>query len=156
MGNEGFASAVVTNVDVIDTLPAGMVFGSAAGAGWSCGEAAGVVTCSRPSLAVGAAPQITISVTSPSSGGLYTNTATVASDAPDPVAANDSATAVTTATVGLVGDCNGDDKLDAADLVAILRNVGLSNPLCDVNGDSVIDQDDVRALVNNLVPVTPR
>lgn len=34
-------------VTVTDTLPAGLGFVSAAGAGWDCGEAGGTVTCSR-------------------------------------------------------------------------------------------------------------
>ncbi len=34
-------------ITVTDTLPAGLNFDSAAGPGWSCGEAAGVVTCTR-------------------------------------------------------------------------------------------------------------
>ena len=43
----------VTGVEVVDTLPAGMAFG-AAGTGWSCGEAAGTVTCTLPTLDVAA------------------------------------------------------------------------------------------------------
>jgi uncharacterized repeat protein (TIGR01451 family) len=42
-------------ITVIDSLPVGITFGSASGAGWSCSQAAGVVTCTRgTSLAPGA------------------------------------------------------------------------------------------------------
>jgi uncharacterized repeat protein (TIGR01451 family) len=50
------------NVTVTDTLPSSIVFRDAAGTGWSCAHAAGVVTCTRPLLAPGAAPAITINV----------------------------------------------------------------------------------------------
>jgi len=78
------------NLTVTDTLPAGVTFVSAMGTGWTCNEAAGVVTCTRASLAVGAAPDITITVTAPSAAGTITNNVTVASTTADPVAGNNS------------------------------------------------------------------
>jgi len=47
------------------TLPPEATFVSAGGSGWSCGEAAGVVTCTLPSLPVGAAPDVAVEVTTP-------------------------------------------------------------------------------------------
>ena len=47
-------------VSVSDTIPAGLTFVSATGTGWACGQAAGVVTCTRATLGVGAAPDITL------------------------------------------------------------------------------------------------
>ncbi|MDW8396424.1 MAG: choice-of-anchor Q domain-containing protein, partial [Anaerolineae bacterium] len=65
-------------VTVTDNLPAGLVFVSASGAGWSCSFSAPTVTCTRPTLSVGAAPAIQIVATAPVTPGLVlTNTATV-------------------------------------------------------------------------------
>ncbi len=64
---------------LIDNLPPSTSFVSASGAGWSCGHAAGVVTCTRPGphpLAV-AIPPVTIVAQVNASGGTITNTATV-------------------------------------------------------------------------------
>src|SRR5206468_3809964 len=77
VSNAGPSTA--TSVSVTDTLPAGVTFVSAAGSGWSCSQASGVVTCTRASLAPGAAPAITIVVTAPSEGGTLSNTASVVS-----------------------------------------------------------------------------
>jgi uncharacterized repeat protein (TIGR01451 family) len=68
---------------VTETLPAGTVFVSASGSGWNCLHDTGTVSCTRPSLAVGSAPLITIDLTAPASGTL-TSTATVSSGSADP------------------------------------------------------------------------
>src|SRR5262249_12131573 len=52
---------------VTDTLPAGLAFGRASETGWTCSGTA-TVTCTRASLGVGAASNITITVTAPSEG----------------------------------------------------------------------------------------
>lgn len=62
---ENLGPNTAEDVDVIDTLPADVTFQSASGTGWACGENSGVVTCTRSSLAVGDAPDITILVTAP-------------------------------------------------------------------------------------------
>lgn len=82
-----------TDVVVRDALPAGFVFVSAAGAGWSCGVAGQVVTCTRAAYAVGASSDITVATTAPNVAARtgYTNSATIASTTPDPVGGNDSA-----------------------------------------------------------------
>jgi uncharacterized repeat protein (TIGR01451 family) len=83
-----------TNVSVADTLPAGAGFVSASGTGWTCGNVAGVVTCTLPTLAVGAANPITLSITAPAVAvaGTLSNTATVASSTADTVPGNNSST----------------------------------------------------------------
>ena len=75
--------SAATDVVVTDTLPAGVTFVSATGTDWTCSEAGGVVTCTLPTLAVGAAPDITIVVTAPTTGGTITNSANVTSSTGD-------------------------------------------------------------------------
>jgi uncharacterized repeat protein (TIGR01451 family) len=92
--NAGPAAAV--NAVVTDPLPAGWTFVSASGAPWTCGHAAGTVTCSRASLPVGASENITIVATAPdnaavgATGSTYTNTASIASASADPIPGNNS------------------------------------------------------------------
>ncbi|MGB7845570.1 MAG: C25 family cysteine peptidase [Candidatus Acidiferrum sp.] len=83
-------------VQVVDTIPAGTTFVSAnAPAGWTCAGTA-TVTCSLTgTMAQGTSATITITVTTPSTAGPITNTATVSSTTPDPVATNNSATVIT-------------------------------------------------------------
>ncbi len=83
-----------SSVSVSDTLPAGSGFISASGTGWTCNNVAGVVTCTLPTLAVGAANPITLTITAPpvASTGTLSNTATVSSAASDPNPANNSST----------------------------------------------------------------
>ena len=64
-------------------------------------------------------------MTSPSAGGLYTNTATVSSDAPDPVGGNDTAVEVT-------------EVEEAGDPAAALAGV-VSVDLVDVDRDGDLD-----------------
>jgi len=84
-----------TGVVVTDTLPASVVYGGAWGNDWSCAWAAGQVTCVRPSLPVGAAPPIAITVTALAAGGVITNTVVVAGREADPDSANNVALAIT-------------------------------------------------------------
>jgi uncharacterized repeat protein (TIGR01451 family) len=78
------------SVVVTDTLPAGAFFVSATGEGWGCSEDAGVVTCGRPTLAVGAAPTLTIAALAPTVKGDATNIASVRSGLFDSNPADDS------------------------------------------------------------------
>jgi uncharacterized repeat protein (TIGR01451 family) len=96
VGNAGPSTAA--NVSVADTLPASVTFVSASGTGWSCTEASGIVTCTRASLAVGAAPDITIEVTAGLDAGTLNNSAQVSSDTDDPDSGNDSDSEETTVT----------------------------------------------------------
>ena len=76
-------------VTVTDELPAKVTYGGAWGEGWSCGQGGTVVTCTRPSLPLGEAPVIALTVTAPVTVGVITNAARVASATYDPDAAND-------------------------------------------------------------------
>ena len=88
------------NLTVTDTLPAGVTFVSATGAGWTCSNAGNVsATCTRPALATGVtAPTITVVVTAPAQGATLTDTATVAATTSDPVPGNNSSSVTTTVT----------------------------------------------------------
>lgn len=90
--NNGPAPAA--SVSVSDTLPAGATFVSAAGTGWTCNNVAGVVTCTAPSLAVGAAPSITLTFNAPPVAvpGTLSNTATISAASTDPTPGNNSST----------------------------------------------------------------
>ncbi len=76
------------SVEVVDTLPADVVFVSALGASWDCSESGGVVTCTRYAVANGASSEIYITVTAPATGASLSNTATVTSTTADPDAGN--------------------------------------------------------------------
>ncbi|MBV9496725.1 MAG: DUF11 domain-containing protein [Acidobacteria bacterium] len=84
------------SVSVTDVLPAGVTYVSATGTGWTCNNAAGTVTCTMPTLAVGAAAPITLTVT-PTGSGAIVNTATVTATNNDPNPANNSSTATVNA-----------------------------------------------------------
>ena len=92
--NSGPAGAV--NAVVTDNLPAGWTFVSATGPNWTCGHVGQAVSCTRAAFPAGAADDITVVATAPpnaavgATGTTYTNTAAIASDTPDPVAANNS------------------------------------------------------------------
>ncbi|MCU0520518.1 MAG: S8 family serine peptidase [Anaerolineae bacterium] len=91
--NSGPASSGV--VTVTDALPAGVIYGDAAGEGWCCGHLTGVVTCTRSGLAMGAAAAVTITVTAPSASGTVTNTVVVSGQASDPDITNNVASVTT-------------------------------------------------------------
>jgi uncharacterized repeat protein (TIGR01451 family) len=79
--------SLAASVTVTDALPAGVTLVSAAGSGWSCSGVT-TITCTRTNLGVGAAPDIVITVTSPSEGGLIINNAGVSTTAIDTNSAN--------------------------------------------------------------------
>lgn len=91
-----------SSVSVTDPLPAGSGFVSATGSGWTCGFAAGVVTCTTPSLAVGPAAPISLTITAPSvkHSEMVSNTATVSAGTSDPNPGNNSSTATIHVTPG--------------------------------------------------------
>ncbi|HEY2971031.1 MAG TPA: PQQ-dependent sugar dehydrogenase [Pyrinomonadaceae bacterium] len=89
--NNGPAAA--TNVNVSDTLPAGVSFVSASATQGSC-SGTSTVNCSVGSLAVGASSIITIVVT-PSAPGQISNTATVTGNETDFDSSNNSASTST-------------------------------------------------------------
>ncbi len=84
-------SLAATNVVMTDTLPGAVAFVGATGTGWACGEAAGVVTCTLPTLAAyTAAADITITVTAPGTAQSLSSSASVAAAEVDPVPGNNS------------------------------------------------------------------
>jgi uncharacterized repeat protein (TIGR01451 family) len=91
-----------SSVTVTDVLPAGSGFVSATGTGWSCGFAAGTVTCTMPTLAVGPAAPITLTITAPlvTHSSDVSNTATVSSATSDPDPGNNSSTTTIHVTPG--------------------------------------------------------
>jgi uncharacterized repeat protein (TIGR01451 family) len=94
--NSGPAAAA--GVVVSDPLPAGWTFVSASGPNWSCSASAGTVSCTRPSMPVGAADDITLVATAPPNAGVaqtgqtFTNTASIAATSTDPNPANNTGT----------------------------------------------------------------
>ena len=59
-----YGPSTATNVKVIDTLPPGVTLVSATGTGWTCVPAGSTVSCTLPSLALGASA-FTVTVTAP-------------------------------------------------------------------------------------------
>lgn len=102
IANAGPADATLVTLDV--TLPPAAAFVTAGGSGWSCGEASGVVHCTRPVLAVGAAPDVVVEVTTPASAGTLTVTATIAATEADVDTSNNVAEAQTTVSPTPVAD----------------------------------------------------
>jgi uncharacterized repeat protein (TIGR01451 family) len=113
VSNAGPAPA--TAVTVGDTLPAGVVFASAGGAGWSCGESAGVVGCTRPSLAAGAAASITIVVQAPPFAATLHNSASVSAAEGDPIPGDNTDAESTTVTAAPAADLALDKTAGAAE-----------------------------------------
>lgn len=94
----------INPVSVVDTLPAGLTYVSAAGSGWSCGAAAQVVTCSRSTtLDPGQSyPPITLTVAvGAAAAPAVVNAARVSSASFDPDPA-DNAVSVTTSVTPLL------------------------------------------------------
>ncbi len=95
--------SAAADVVVTDTLPAGVSFDSASGIGWSCTNSGNVsVTCTRATLATGAAAPITVVVRAPVQAASLANLAAVTSSTTDPDP-DDNDDSVTT-TVGAAAD----------------------------------------------------
>jgi LPXTG-site transpeptidase (sortase) family protein len=90
VSNLGADAAI--NVSVVDDLPSEVIYITSSGTGWACNYDVPThsVTCTRGNLAVGAAPEITITVTAPSSPATLQNTATVSALSSDPDPDNNS------------------------------------------------------------------
>jgi uncharacterized repeat protein (TIGR01451 family) len=92
VSNNGPSTA--STLTVTDTLPPGVTYVSETGTDWICAyeESTRTLTCTRTTLAVGAAPDITLLVTVDAAAvSPITNSATVSSATYDPSTANNSA-----------------------------------------------------------------
>ncbi|HEX8706513.1 MAG TPA: OmpA family protein [Myxococcaceae bacterium] len=87
------------NVSVSFPVPTGSTFSGATGPGWTCTEAGGVVTCTRPELPPGGAPDIAITVVPTIPGGTINASVSVTSATPDPQLANNTDSTSTTVVV---------------------------------------------------------
>jgi hypothetical protein len=82
---------ITSTVTVSDGISSGAVINGAAGLGWSCTSAALAASCTRLGLPVGPAPAIVVTLTTPASLGVFTNTATITSTVSDPILFNNQA-----------------------------------------------------------------
>ena len=91
--NNGGAAA--TGVTIVDTLPTGLSYVSASGAGWSCSAAGQTVTCNLAgSLPAGASSTVGINtLVAASSSGTIVNQAAASSTQPDAAVLNNQASA---------------------------------------------------------------
>ena len=113
--------AVATNVNVADTLPAGVAFGSATTTQGSC-SGTSTVNCNLGTLAVGGSAIVTINVT-PSSAGQLTNSATVSASESDFDSTNNTAGATTLIQAAATLPTMLDDNLTVNTVIA-----GLDQP----------------------------
>ncbi|GAP10825.1 protein containing conserved repeat domain [Bellilinea caldifistulae] len=96
VGVQNLGPLAASNLTLTVNLPGGVNFVNAGGTGWTCSQSAGVVTCTRFSLAAtSSAPDVTITVNAPNQAGSITATASISSETLDLVAGNDQASANT-------------------------------------------------------------
>ncbi len=95
-----FGPQSADNVVLTDTLPTGWTVLGASGTNWTCSIAGQTVSCSRASMAVGAADDVDVTVRVPASvsagGATFTNTASVSATTTDPISSNNSASVAVT------------------------------------------------------------
>ena len=94
-----YGTFTAQQVQVVDTLPAGVTLLNASGFGWSVSSSGGVITATMPSLAVGATSTIMVTITVPAIASTITNTATVSSQTPDNNPLNNTSTVTTPVVV---------------------------------------------------------
>ena len=131
--------SVATGVTVTDTLPAGVTLVSTSG----CAEdPVGVPTCSLGTLAPGDAAMFIVVVTVASSTtGVLTNVASVASEATDPIAGNDSTSEDTTVSSSsdiVLTKTDGQTGASPGDEVTYTITVSKAGP-SDAPGTEVTD-----------------
>jgi uncharacterized repeat protein (TIGR01451 family) len=93
---QNFGPNPATAILLTDTLPAGAGFLSVTGAGWTCNQASGTLTCTLPSLAANDFIFLSVFITAPVSTGLITNTISVSSAEFDPDLGNSTSSENTT------------------------------------------------------------
>ncbi|AKJ02477.1 putative repeat protein (TIGR01451 family) [Archangium gephyra] len=140
--------STASNVVVTFPVPAGSTFVSGTGTGWSCAEAAGVVTCTLPSQPPGGAPALSLRVIPTTGGSSIDATVSVGSDTADPAPGNNT----DSVTVSVASDSDNDGIGDAEELAigtdpndpdsdddgildGIEVNTGGTNPLDDDSDD---------------------
>jgi uncharacterized repeat protein (TIGR01451 family) len=126
-----------TSVSVTDTIPAGATLVSASGTGWSCSGTA-TVTCTRPALAVGAAPGIAIVLNAPAPAGVATNAASVTSAASDPATGNNTSSANTAVNATPTAAVSGDATLCAGASTPIQATLTGAGPWTVTWSDGVV------------------
>jgi uncharacterized repeat protein (TIGR01451 family) len=130
-----------SSLSVSHTLPAGVVFGSAAGSGWTCGQSGGVVTCTRPSLSVGAAPDITVQVTPGPTATVLSALAIAQAAESDPNPANNSDIETTTVVAPYVSMGTRTKKV-LADSGEFVVNEAVTYTIALANTGNVAQADD--------------
>lgn len=143
-----------TNVQLADTLPAGVTFGSASTTQGSC-SGNGPVNCSLGSLAAGNSAIVTITVT-PSSSGQIVNSASVSATETDPDSTNNAASATTLIQPAAPSPIMLDDNLTVSTVIT-----GLDQPtsmaFIGPNDFLVLEKATgrVRRIVNGALHSTP-
>ena len=146
--------AVATNVNVSDTLPAGVTFVSATTTQGNCNGTA-TVNCSLGSLAVGASAVVTIVVT-PSAAGQLTNSAAVTGNEADSDSSNNIAAATTLIQPAAPSPTMLDDNLTVSTVIS-----GLDQPtslaFIGPNDFLVLEKatGKVKRIVNGVLASTP-
>jgi uncharacterized repeat protein (TIGR01451 family) len=121
---------------ITDTLPSGMTYVAASGAGWACSASGQVVTCTRSTpLPSGASSSVTITVdVAATTAASVTNTASVssASNDPDP-SDNDASDPTTVENAGISGtafdDVDGDGTRGGTEPALAGRTVTATGPV---------------------------
>ncbi len=130
--------STASSVTATLNLPAGATFVSASGTGWTCSQSGGVVTCTQPTAASGAAPAITVQVTAPNVNGTVTATAAVSASTTDPVTTNNSASQSTTVNrVNSPPTANNDTLTVAEDSSATVINVLANDSTAPDTGETL-------------------
>lgn len=131
VGNAGPSTA--TSLVMSSTLPSDVTILSASGSGWVCtfNQANHLVTCTRSSLSVADAPEITITIKAPAEGGITTNHAHISAATFDPDTSNDLATEdVTVIPVADLAITQSDspDPVEASERLIYTLTVGNNGP----------------------------
>jgi uncharacterized repeat protein (TIGR01451 family) len=140
-GNAG--PAVASSVSVVVTLDASLTFVSASGTGWTCNAVGQVVTCTRASLAVVTAPDITINVTAGNSSTTATTTGTI-------VASNGAIVTATPQTTSIVRPTMSATFVDAPDPAVTSTNFTYTFTLTN-NGAGTINNISATFTLDNNV-----
>lgn len=146
--------AVATNVNVADTLPAGVAFGSATTTEGNC-NGTSTVNCSLGTLAVGGSAIVTINVT-PSAAGQITNSATVSAAESDFDSTNNISSTTTPIQAAAASPVMLDDNLSVSTVIA-----GLDQPtsmaFIGPNDFLVLERatGKVKRIVNGALQSTP-